>query len=93
MSKWIIKKTINETLKKNLVLEETDSLFTEAISLGKYSGGFDFFSSGKKFKLSEDEVVKISGKREDYDQHLIPYDIQKNNKSYCWVGPSIKNHN
>ena len=88
MSKWLVKKTINERLKKNLVLEETNELFTEAYSLGEYSGGFSFFSSGKKFKLPDNSVVKLSGKKEDIYDHLIQYDDIIESKLYRWISPS-----
>ena len=88
MSKWLVKKTINERLKKNLVLEETNELFTEAYSLGEYSGGFSFFSSGKKFKLPDNSVVKLSGKKEDIYDYLIPYDDTIESKLYRWISQS-----
>ena len=91
MSKWVVKKTINEKITKNLVIEDTNSLFTEAISLGEYSGGFSFFSDGKKFKLPDDTIIKLCGKKSDFDQYVTGYNESFIPKSYMWKGESTEN--
>ena len=73
MSKWIIKKTINENLKKNQIIEETNVLHTEAVLLNEYSGGFSLFSKGKNFITESGRVVKLMGKRSDFDDHIQEY--------------------
>ena len=88
MSKWILKKTLNESLKKNLIIEDTNALHLRVIPLKDYGGGFSNFSSGKNYKISENEVVKLVGKKEDFTEYLVSYD-ETPKKSYRWIGESI----
>lgn len=89
MAKWIVKKTISDSIKKNQILEETNLIHIEAISLSEYEGGFNFFSKGKNFKTESGSVVKLLGKRSDYNEYLQEYDGSKL-KTFRWKGsPSV----
>ena len=85
MSKWILKKTLNESLKKNLIVEDTNALHLRVVPLKDYDGGFTSFSSGKNYRISESEVVKIVGKKEDFLEYFQEYE-EKPRKSYRWIG-------
>ena len=91
MSKFIIKKTINDKLKKNMILEETNSIHMEAIPLKKYSGGFSLFSNGKNFKSEDGFVVKLLGKGDDFKEHLEEYYEPKTITKYRWLSKPILN--
>ena len=89
MAKWIVKKTISDSIKKNQIIEETNLIHIEAISLSEYEGGFNFFSKGKNFKTESGSVVKLLGKRSDYNEYLQEYDGSKL-KTFRWKGsPSV----
>ena len=90
MSKWIVKKTIDDKLKKNQIIEETNLMHTTAIFLKEYIGGFSYFSKGKNFKTESGNVIKLMGKKDDFFEHLQECgDIKL--KSYRWKGPPIAN--
>ena len=90
MSKWIVKKTINDSIQKNQIIEESNLIHVEAINLSEYDGGFNFFSKGKNFKIESGAVVKLLGKRSDYDEYLHEYTETKL-KTYRWKGPPVSN--
>lgn len=90
MSKWIVKKTISDSIKKNQIIEESNLIHVEAINLSDYDGGFNFFSKGKNFKIESGAVVKLLGKRSDYDEYLQEYNETKL-KTYRWKGPPVSN--
>ena len=90
MSKWIIKKTINESLRKNMILEETNLIHIEAINLSEYDGGFSFFSKGKNFKTENDTVIKLLGKKSEFDEYLQEY-TDRELKTYRWKSSPIVN--
>tara|TARA_Y100001972_G_scaffold128572_1_gene190253 strand:+ start:483 stop:2441 length:1959 start_codon:yes stop_codon:yes gene_type:complete len=85
MSKWILKKTLNDSLKKNLIVEDTNDLHLRVVSLKEYEGGFKSFSTGKNYRISENEVVKVIGKKEDFLEYFEKYE-ETPRKSYRWIG-------
>ena len=91
MSKWVIKKSINEDLRKNQIIEETNLIHVEAISLTEHGGGFSMFSKGKNFLTESGRVIKIFAKTEEFKEHIEPYDENVEKKLYRWKGPPKAN--
>ena len=87
MSTWIIKKDVDNRLLKNMIVEETDVLHTDMISLGIYSGGFSSFTSGTTILTEDNNVVKIISKQEDFDEYFGEFDPEKPRTKYRWIGP------
>jgi hypothetical protein len=91
MSKWIIKENINDILKKNMILEETDLLHTQIITLDKTDGGFNFFSKGKNFKTENNIVVKLIGKGQTFREYLQEVNDDPSKRYVKWMGRPIFN--
>jgi len=87
MSKWIIKKNISASLRKNMILEETDLLHVEAVMLNEYSGGFNLFSKGKNFITESGRTIKLLGKGSDFAEYIEEYKDHSVETWYRWKGP------
>ena len=91
MKKWILKKSIDESLPKNTIFEETDLMHLEILSLKDYPGGFSTFSSGQNFKTNNDRIIKLISKRNDFNEYFVEYHDPKIKTYYRWIGPPTGN--
>jgi hypothetical protein len=88
MAKWILKKTINDQLKKNAILEDSFGIHMEAYSLNEEK--FSFLSKGKTFKTENNKIVKLIGSSKNFEEYLQEYIDHQTKTKYRWIGKPVK---
>lgn len=85
LSKWIVKKDLNNVITKNMIVEETNLLHSSVINLNEDKNKLTFFQNGKNFITEGGYVFKVLGGKSDLTSAFQEFQ-EKPKRFFQWIG-------
>ena len=85
LSKWIVKKDLNNVITKNMIVEETNLLHSSVINLNENKNKLTFFQNGKNFITEGGYVFKVLGGKSDLTSAFQEFQ-EKPKRFFQWIG-------